>query len=177
VQEWFGLLEAWHDFYVFAGTAAATLMGLMFVVVSLGQRNLATERGTQATRALFTPIVAFFSSDIVISMLMLSPQTPPAALSILMLLLGVGGIVYMVLSGAHRLWRDSDLGYDDLMWYVVLPYICYAGVVASAVGIWKMAPFGLYCIAATVLLFLVIGIRNAWDLVIFSVQRGESQDG
>lgn len=28
-------VEAWHDFFMLAGTAAATLMGLLFVALSL----------------------------------------------------------------------------------------------------------------------------------------------
>ena len=30
------LLHDWHDFYVLVGTASATLVGLMFVAVSIG---------------------------------------------------------------------------------------------------------------------------------------------
>jgi hypothetical protein len=30
------LLHEWHDFYVLLGTASATLVGLMFVAVSIG---------------------------------------------------------------------------------------------------------------------------------------------
>jgi hypothetical protein len=29
-------LKDWHDFYVLVGTAAATLLGLLFIAVSLG---------------------------------------------------------------------------------------------------------------------------------------------
>lgn len=171
MQDWFNVLEAWHDFYVFAGTAAATLMGLMFVVVTLGQRTLATEQGSKATRGFFTPIVAFFASDIVLAMLMLIPKTSPSGLGVMLLVLAVAGVVYMVFSGAHRFWRENELGYDDLMWYVVLPYVSYIIIGVSATGVWRTAPFGLYSMAAAMLLLLLIGIRNAWDLVIYNIQR------
>jgi hypothetical protein len=173
MEEWFRELEGWHDFYIFAGTAAATLMGLMFVVVSLGQRSLATEQGTNATRGFFTPIVAFFASDIVLAMLMLIPQTSPSGLGVMLLVLGIAGIVYMVFSRAHRFWHENELGYDDLMWYVVLPYVSYFIIGVSAVGVWNMTPFGLYTMAAAMLLLLLIGIRNAWDLVLYNIQRGD----
>jgi len=29
-------LKQWHDFYILVGTAGATLLGLLFVAVSLG---------------------------------------------------------------------------------------------------------------------------------------------
>jgi hypothetical protein len=171
MQEWFRELEAWHDFYVFAGTAAATLMGLMFVVVSLGQRTLSTEQGLNATRGFFTPIVAFFASDIIVAMLMLMPQTSPGGLGVLLLILGIVGIVYMIFSRAHRFWRENELGYDDLFWYVALPYLAYITIGVSAAGVWKTAAYGLYSMAGAMLLLLIIGIRNAWDLVIYNIQR------
>lgn len=169
--DWPKELDAWRDFYVFAGTAAATLMGLMFVVMSLGQRTLATDEGIRATRGFFTPIVVFFATVIVVTMVMLTPHFEPIALGIMLGVVAIVGLVYMLTSGADRMWRLSELGFDDLIWYVALPYVGYLVIGAAAVGIWKAAAFGFYCAAAAVLLLLVIGIRNAWDLVIYNVQH------
>jgi hypothetical protein len=171
MQEWFHKLESWREFYAFAGAAAATLMGLMFVVASLGHRSLATEEGQRVTRALFTPIVVFFATLIVVAMLMLIPDVPPNVLGALLAAVSVGGLVYMVASGAHRVWLANELGFDDLLWYVVLPYVSYALFGVAAVAIWKSAPFGPHVVAATMILLLLIGIRNAWDLVVYSMQR------
>jgi hypothetical protein len=164
-------LQHWHELYSVAAGIAATLMGLMFVVLSLGSRALGTEQGVQVTRALHTPIVVFFVTIIAVSMLMLMPDTAPGALGALVGAVSVGGIVYMIVSGAYKIWRENDLGVDDLIWYVVLPYVSYAALGASAVMIWRAAPFGPHVEASAILLLLLIGIRNAWDLVVYSVQR------
>ena len=37
-------LKGWHDFYLLVGTAGATLLGLLFVAVSLGRGFLTKER-------------------------------------------------------------------------------------------------------------------------------------
>jgi hypothetical protein len=171
MQEWFRQLHAWHEFYTFAGTAAATLMGLMFVVMTLGQRTLATEEGSRATRGFFTPIVVFFATVILVAMIMLIPDTPAAVLGALLTALAVVGLVYMILSGAHKMWQTSELGYDDLIWYVVLPYVSYAAVGAAGAAMWKANSLGFYTAAGAMLLLLLIGIRNAWDLVIYNVQH------
>jgi hypothetical protein len=166
-------MQEWHDFYAFTGTAAATLMGLMFVVVSLGQRKLASEEGTRATRAFFTPIVVFFATVIVVAMLMLIPNTAPSALGALLVALAVIGISYMIASGAHSTWLTSDLGFDDLMCYVVLPYSAYVAIGVAGFAISRSASFG-FCIAAgAMLLLLLIGVRNAWDLVVYQIQHSE----
>lgn len=171
MRDWFRELNAWHDFYVFFGTAAATLMGLMFVVMSLGQRTLATDEGTRATRSFFTPIVVFFATVIVVGALMLIPHPGRTTHGALLLALAVSGVVYMLASDAHRMWRHSQLGFDDLIWYVVLPYLAFFAIGAGAIGIWKGASFGLYTIAVAMFVLLLTGIRNAWDLVVYNVQH------
>lgn len=173
MQEWFHKLEAWRDFYAFAGTAAATLMGLMFVIVSLGQRLLATEEGTRATRGFFTPIVVFFATVILVTMLMLVPETPPSVLGTLLAVLALVGFMYMIASGAHRIWKTNELGFDDLIFYVLLPYVSYAALGVAAAGAFKASVAGLYAAAAAMLLFLLVSIRNAWDLIVYQIQRGD----
>lgn len=172
MQEWFLKLQTWRDFYAFTGAAAATLMGLMFVVMSLGQRTLATAEGSRAMRGFFTPIVMFFATVIVVTMLMLIPDIVPSVIGVLLAVVALVGIIYMITSGAHSMWRAGELGLDDLMWYVALPYVSYTVLGIAATAIWKTAPFRLYTVAAAMVLFLLIGIRNAWDLVVYNIQRG-----
>jgi hypothetical protein len=50
------MLHGWDNFFMMAGTAAATLIGLLFVAITLAA-NLATPRGTHGTRAFMTPTI------------------------------------------------------------------------------------------------------------------------
>jgi hypothetical protein len=125
----------------------------------------------RATRGFFTPIVVFFASVIVVSMFMLVPATTSTALGAMIAAVAIVGLFYMATSGVHRIWRTSELGYDDLMWYVVLPYLSYVLIAVAAIGMWKALPPGLYAGSAAMVLLLVIGIRNAWDLVVYNIQH------
>ena len=171
MHDWSEQLQAWRDYYVFGGTAAATLMGLMFVVMSLGQRSLATDEGARATRGFFTPIVVFFATVIVITMLVLIPKASSLALSLLLGIIAICGGVYMVGSGAHSMWRAGELGFDDLIWYVVLPYLGYTGIAVAAIAFWKATALGFMALAVAMLLLLLTGVRNAWDLVVYNIQK------
>jgi hypothetical protein len=53
-------LKEWHDFYILLGTAAATLLGLLFVAVSLGAGYL-TEEHQYGTRTFMSPVVVYFT--------------------------------------------------------------------------------------------------------------------
>jgi hypothetical protein len=166
MDSWFREIEAWGGFYTFVGTAAATLLGLVFVVVSLGKGLVGTDHAMQAVRAFYTPVIAFFSTDIVLSTVMLVPHTTPRTLSVLFGVIGIAGLLYMVASGALPQWRSLELSLDDLVFYIALPFLAYIALCVAAVLLWNQAQFALYTSAAVTILLLLIGIRNAWDLVI-----------
>ena len=47
------------------------------------------------------------------------------------------------------------------------PFIAHLALVAVAVLLWWNSEWALYIIAADTLLFLVLGIHNAWDTVTY----------
>ena len=66
------LLHPWHDFYVFLGTAAATLIGAMFVVASIGGGFLTHDRSPEI-RAFLTPTVVHLATILLACAVMLVP--------------------------------------------------------------------------------------------------------
>jgi len=172
---WTQSLEGWHDFDVLIGTAAATLMGLTFIAVTLAPEVIA-DRTSTAVRAFTTPIVAFFATVLIVSLTVLIPGLTPAAAAIMFAVIGAGGIAYMLSTGVQRQWREMELGIDDWFWYLALPVLSYVALGVSAAAMWNADPWALYVAAAAALLLLVVGIRNAWDVVITIVQHAGTGD-
>jgi hypothetical protein len=168
-ETWARQLVEWREFYLLVGTAAATLMALMFVVVSLRPPTIGTRENE---RAFMTPVIVYFSAGIFVPGLMLTPGLPPRVLSVALGLTGVGGLVYLAWARVLYQWRVSKLPMDDWIFFVALPALGFALFLPGAVGVWMRAPFALYAVEASVLLFLLIGIRNAWDLVLWISSRG-----
>jgi hypothetical protein len=54
------MLHGWENFFIVAATAAATLIGLLFVAITLGT-GLSTPHGLDATSAFLTPTLTRFS--------------------------------------------------------------------------------------------------------------------
>ena len=167
---WLQQLEAWRNFYVLLGTAAATLMGLMFVVVSLGPQQIGARTAT-GVRAFVTPTVVYFTTVLVVAALMTIPGVSALALGALMALGSLGGLGYMCSTGAHTRWRHANLDRLDWLWYVGLPIFSYLLILGAAAGVGLQDPLGLHSMAGAVLLLLVIGIRNAWDVVLWVAQQ------
>jgi len=163
-------LHAWHEFYVLVGTSAAALTGIMFVVVSISPETIAA-RPAAGVRAFVTPIIVFFTTPLVVSGLMLAPHVAPAWLGVLLALVGFGGLVYLFWVRSHYHWRESKLDQEDWICYVALPFVCYIVLFAAAVAISFASVVGVAALALTMVLLLVVGIHNAWDLVIWLSQN------
>lgn len=168
------MLSHWHDVLLLLGTAAATLMGLTFVAVTLAPEIIAGREST-AVRAFVTPIVAFFATVLVIAIVLLIPGITPTALAVIFALAGITGLAYHLTTTAHRQWREFELGVDDWIWYVGLPLAAYGAVFASAFGWWRVTAWAPYVLIAAIVVLLVVGIRNAWDIVLTMARHRNPQ--
>ena len=66
-------MEGWHEFYLLIGTAGLTLTGLLFVVVSLGPRVVASHEAT-GVRAFISPNAVYFTTTLVVSAILMIPH-------------------------------------------------------------------------------------------------------
>jgi hypothetical protein len=163
-------MEAWHDFYVITGSAAAGLTGLMFVVVSLSPGKVA-DRTATGVRAFVTPTVVYFATVLIVSAVMTIPTLTPTSLAGWLAFGSAGEVIYLISLRGHKMWRESKLDRLDWLWYIGLPILSYVLILAAAIGIWVRAALALDVLGGTMILLLIVGIRNAWDLVIWMSQQ------
>src|SRR2546425_7605705 len=62
----------------------------------------------------------------------------------------------------------------DWVWYFLIPSASYLLYVVTGVALLKGASQALNALAGASILLLVVGIRNAWDLVVWFVLRKRS---
>lgn len=170
MADWQHDFHAWGEFYVIVGGGAAALTGLLFVVISIAP-HMVSARTAASTRAFVSPTITYFVTVLVVAGFMTMPTMTPRILALLLALGAIAGLAYMVWIDAHRQWRESKLDGEDWVWFVALPVLGYVVLLAAAVEVWLHARFGLETVAIAMILFLAIGIRNAWDLVIFMAQQ------
>jgi hypothetical protein len=165
-------LHEWHEFYLLLGTAAAALVALLFVAISIGV-GLFTERRAGATRTYLSPVVVHFTSTLFISAVALSPTHPPALVSTVFALTGLIGAMVALTTTINVFSDVKSVGVTtfDHFAYGLIPLFSYVGVFAAAIlpaMKWEWAP---ELLAGTVLLLMLINIRNAWDLMLTVVRR------
>ena len=164
-----GLIAPWHDFFVLLGTAAATLIGAMFVVVSIGIGILSRDRSV-AIQVFLTTTVVHLSTVFFGCALTMVPVLTPRWQAIIAGVAGLVGVGYSVqVIWGFRQHRGTVL--SDWFWYAIFPLAAYAVLAGAAgLGLYDTA-VGLDVFAGVLTVLLVAGIRNAWDMLVFFVTR------
>ena len=173
-------LSAWVNFYVIVGTAAGVLIGLTFVVISLvagWARRPSLSGGALGTYN--TPTVVHFAAVLLTSATLSAPWPELAPVALLLGLGGLGGATYIVVV-ARRLarWEVYTPVVEDWAFHAILPLAAYAALSVAALLLLGSPGSALFVVGAALLLLVVVGIHNAWDLVTaVALQRAEEGTG
>src|SRR5579864_8290029 len=91
-------LVAWQNFYVIVGTAAATLMGLVFVMITLiaGIRRRTSASG-DGIAVFSTPNVVHFGAALFVAALLSAPWPALWNAGLLLGLAGLAGMIYITI--------------------------------------------------------------------------------
>jgi hypothetical protein len=169
-------LRSWNNFYFMAGGAAATLIGLLFVAVSLGATLVSADREA-AINIFVTPILFYFISVMGIASLMLVPTDSYTVVAGLLLCVGVYGLGRMavIIHGMMQLSRGQALDHGHWKWHATIPGLSYVVIAGTAVWLWVMPTAPLSGLAFATVFLLLSGIWRSWDLVLWiAYQRGSA---
>lgn len=168
-------VSPWHDFYMLVGTASATLVGLLFVAASVGS-GVFTKDKHPALRAFLSPSVFHFTSVLAACLIAMAPIRSWVPFGLLIGGEALFGIAYagLVSRNIVRHGYIATIDLADRLWYAALPAVGYAILAAAGVALLLQRAEGCALIALATGALLLVGIRNAWDMTIFTViQRRE----
>jgi hypothetical protein len=170
------LLVPWSNFYMMTGSSAAALTGLMFVVITLVTGEERVRKAPDGISAFSTPTVVHFSAALVVSAILSAPWHLLLHPAILLGLIGLYGVIYQVrVIAKARGLTNYDPDMEDWIWFTILPFSAYIAILAGAVFLMTLPVDALFAFAASVMLMIVLGIRNAWDVVTFIAVGGADQ--
>jgi len=166
-------LERWANFNHLMSAAAATLLGLMFVVITLGAER---RQGDAAKIPIYlTPTVIYFASVLFLAALLTFPNHTRLTATLCICLVGVVGLVY---SGSFLIGRGGEKNYyglQDRIVYAVVPFAVYGLHVIGGVLFFHASQRGLTLVAAGMLSLLAVAIRNSWAIAIDVVSTPPAQ--
>jgi hypothetical protein len=161
-------LDKWHDCFIVLGAAAGTLIGAMFVVVSIGSGLV--KGGELTSRIFVTPTIIHLAFVLMSCAFTLVPSLSRTTFGACA---GVAGIVFLGYAGRNifHIGHRRELDWSDHLWYGIAPLLAYLFVIAGAVLELEGAPGAVEILAFALGLLVAAGIRNAWDLILFFLER------
>lgn len=157
-------VQGWHDFYLVAGGGSATLLGLLFVGLSLHLRTVVSRPEVQS---LARVTLTNFTLVLLAALFVVIPQGQ-AGLSQELIISGVvsGAIVAPSIRAAARS-RTQTLGVFHLVARFGVSALGYAGIVAAGALLGASSfEAGLSAACAATITLLVVSLRNSWDLLV-----------
>jgi hypothetical protein len=166
-------LAEWTAFYALMGGAAATLLGLLFVAVSV-RLNIFHQRQVADVRDFAAFTFGTFLVAIAVAGFAIAPHAHRFTLALSLLLVSIAAFVAIVWIG--RLWirlnfpaTGSRPGYtsdEQRGWAYFLGMSGpYAGLIAVVVLLWRSHPSALGWLAVVEGWLLVMGTVAAWVML------------
>lgn len=161
-------MDDWDGFYTLAGSTAGTLIGLIFVVITLGIDH--TKRGDEHRVRLFvTPVLVYFAGLLVIAMVMVPPLSS-AWRAFALGIIGSAGLAYVM-----NLWmlslRTMKFEGPRIIWHIAVPLASFTLITAAAAAFALEAPFANALCALGVVILLVTSVRNTWMVTLGIASR------
>ena len=161
-------LAAWGNFYMITGSAGAALTGLMFVAITV-MAQVRRELSREGVGAFSTPTVFHLSAVIVVSAILSVPWSDPQLLEACLLTGAFGGVIYAVaIMRRFRRCRTYHPDREDWAWHSVTPAVSYLALGSGALLFASAPTVAPYLLSAAILLLMVTGIHNAWDMVAYT---------
>jgi hypothetical protein len=165
-------LGAWENFYVIVGSSAGALTGLTFIVITIAadaSLPVSPTSRLMGLRAFITPTAVHFGAALWMSALMSIPGHTVLSLTLCLAASGLVGAMYC--GYVASLMLDQRFGYEpvlsDWVWSLLLPLVTYLSLLVAAGLVRAHTLVALYTVAGVSLLLVLMGLHNAWDVVVW----------
>ena len=164
------MFEHWGEFYLMAGSAAAVLIGLIFVVISLMQ-DRSRSSVLSGSKLYMGPIVLGVSFVLALSAAALVPDMEPRIFAAVTALVAAWGLFRGIVSIAGIARLKDEVHWSDLWFYGVIPSALWLALAGVAFAFWTGISWSREAVAAVVTAVLLHAIRNEWDLITWIAPR------
>jgi len=164
-NEFAAAIARWQNFESLAGSIAATLLGLLFVAVSIRPALFGQEEHP-ALLSIAAKSLGLFMLVIMIALAFQIPDIRPRGMGIVLAALAVISMVNTMHHVAVMRRISHEWGPLFLARRILLPTLGYVLLLAASAAMYNGDVEWLAVLAITQMLFLFTGTHNAWDLLI-----------
>jgi hypothetical protein len=169
------MFEHWDSFYLLVGGAAGSLIGLLFIVATLTKGAQDPDSALRGASVYLSPVVLQLGMVLGVSAL---AAVPDLSAGLCGAILGACALVGLVGSGRVMFHLQVGEHFQSAHW---TDFWCYGAAAfaadllleGSAAAVWLASPgAAARGVALSLVLILLIAIRNAWDLVTWITAKG-----
>jgi len=169
------VVAGWQTFYLLAGTASATLAGLIFVAVS-ANLDLVSESGVSALFILARRTLSSFILVVIIALIFVVPNEEPVRLGGALLTLGLIDVLQTILGGRDVMrelrqvegWRSFA---NRIVRPLLMPVVTGLAIIFIAVTLLNGSTAYLYWMFPVIVLMLSNAALDAWELMLGLAQH------
>ena len=155
-------ITEWNGFYGAVAGVGATLVGLVFVAISI---HVARSPADIRTRRLAVMSAVNLSHPMLAALIMLMPVASGVQGAVLVLLaLNTLGATVTISAGEAR--QPDGQNRRMVLYRYFLPLAASVTLLVGAMGITLGHPWGLAAVPVFVLAMFGVGLDNAWDLLL-----------
>lgn len=169
------MLESWSNFFTLTGSSAATLIGLLFIVVTLNT-HLSTSRTMDIARASMTPALWSFTGVLVQSLVMQVPWQSTWPSGAVFVVLGIVGLLYRLdrVRVRRTLHLKAIRGPIDWIFHNAVPVCASVILLSGGAGLISDAAFAPFAVAGASTLLLTSGIYRSWGETLALIGTGNN---
>ena len=161
-------MEEWHDFFLATAGAAAVLAGLVFVGVSINLDTIMSHPSYGLPGRALEALVLLVAV-LIVAILLLVPGQGTVLAGAEVLAVGVvdWAAVVIIQLLVLKNWRSLDASLrSHFVPRVVLSQMATLPIVAAGVGVMSWGVSGLYWLVVGVVISLLVGVLDAWVLLV-----------
>jgi hypothetical protein len=157
--------EAWHDFYLMAGTAAVTLVGLLFVALSLHVEVLFRKEHADF-RELAAEAFQGYLYVLITALIFLLPAEDGHMLALIYAVVNVAMLVRTAARAPKFFAAHKARGGAKMKrWRILVPGLAYVMGLLAVYQWWNGSIQSAIGFFSPVVMMLAASTRTAWDLL------------
>lgn len=157
-------VDAWNNFFMLAGSASATLIGPLFVAVSLRDDIRALD-DSSIVRTTTGHSFQSYVSVLLFAFYFLIPESTPETIGWPIIITAAVALLAIARSTSRH--RNELVGSTRvLMWQFVVPSICYLAAIGVGIGLFWQDEEGISWFVSVIAFLLIIPTRNAWHMLL-----------
>jgi hypothetical protein len=152
----------WHDLFTLLGTAAVTLLGLLFVAMSL-RDDIRKQADNQYLKRMTSQNLTSFVTVFLMSVFFMIPEASAMGIAISIVATVAAPLVNSLRS--IPLYREQ-LGTDRglFIWYGIVQPACYFAALIGALLLGRYEESAMTTMLTVMIFLLLIPTNNAWQL-------------